>query len=177
MYKIRKKNGNDVVNLINKLPFQFHLPGHNYTGPGTNLLLNIEKGLKPINDVDKAALDHDIEYFEHKDLKSRHQADKKLEEKTDNIPGLEAKIVNKIMNIKQKLGLGIEDNFKKFLEDKKDKKIIVKPEIKINLKNWCFLTHVLKYNVNFNPENCSDFTYHKKINSDLYKLCQQTNIS
>ena len=35
--------GKGVVNkLINNLPFEAHLPGHNFTGPGTKLIPEIE---------------------------------------------------------------------------------------------------------------------------------------
>ena len=29
--------GNFLNTLVNKLPFEMHLPGHNFTGPGTKL--------------------------------------------------------------------------------------------------------------------------------------------
>lgn len=168
------KVGSDIVNFINKLPFQFHLPGHNYTGPGTNLLLNMEKGLKPINDVDKAALEHDIEYFENKDLEKRHEADKKLEQITSKIPSVEAKMVSTIMNVKQKLGLGVEENFKKFLEEKKSKKIVVKPKegVRLSLDRFVKLFFILKQRelIIFNPKNCYDFEEHKKNNTETYQF-------
>ena len=54
--------------LINKLPFEMHLPGHNFTGPGTKLSKRLnEDGMpkawsKPINRVDEAAYHHDVCY-------------------------------------------------------------------------------------------------------------------
>ena len=54
--------------LINKLPFEMHLPGHNFTGPGTKLSKRLnEDGMpkawsKPINIVDEAAYHHDVCY-------------------------------------------------------------------------------------------------------------------
>ena len=54
--------------LINKLPFEMHLPGHNVTGPGTKLSKRLnEDGTpkswsKPINRVDEAAYHHDVCY-------------------------------------------------------------------------------------------------------------------
>lgn len=118
------KYGGDLVSWINKVsPFELHLPGHNYTGPGTNLLLNMEKGKRPINSVDNAALFHDISYHESKDLPTRHLADAELERKTSSIPTGEAFLVNSLMKVKRKLGLGLEEfedelvnNFKNFLE-------------------------------------------------------------
>jgi len=39
------------------------LPFHNYAGPGTHISENIHKGVKPISNLDRAALIHDIEYL------------------------------------------------------------------------------------------------------------------
>jgi len=44
---------------------EFHLPGHNFTGPGTRLTERLEGGgaqAKPVNQVDALSLDHDIYY-------------------------------------------------------------------------------------------------------------------
>ena len=46
-----------------------HLPGHNFTGPGTKLKKRLNPDLtpkewsKPINRVDKAAYHHDVFYL------------------------------------------------------------------------------------------------------------------
>lgn len=113
-YKIG--NGFDIVKLINKLPFQFHLPGHNYTGPGTHLELNIEKQKKPTNKLDSNAMTHDIKYNEYKDLESRHEADKVLGDSameivTNSDSSLKEKaeglLVNGMMNVKRMIGMGV----------------------------------------------------------------------
>lgn len=129
-------NGLDIVKYINKLPFQFHLPGHNYTGPGTNLLLNMEKNLKPTNKIDAAALEHDMAYHQNKNLEERHKADEELLDKAMDViknnesdvkEKIDGAIVSGIMKTKQFFGLGletdefriIEENFKQFLENNK----------------------------------------------------------
>ena len=63
----RDATGGSFLNtLVNKLPFEMHLPGHNFTGPGTKLYkrLNLDGTLKewsiPINRVDNAAYHHDL---------------------------------------------------------------------------------------------------------------------
>ena len=33
--------------LVNSLPFEMHLPGHNFTGPGTKLYKRFNSDLKP----------------------------------------------------------------------------------------------------------------------------------
>ena len=64
--------------LVNKLPFQMHLPGHNFTGPGTKLYkrLNPDGTPKewsiPINRVDNAAYHHDLCSSKHDDTKTRN---------------------------------------------------------------------------------------------------------
>ena len=65
----RDATGGSFLNsLVNKLPFQMHLPGHNFTGPGTKLYkrLNSHGTPKewsiPINRVDNAAYHHDLCY-------------------------------------------------------------------------------------------------------------------
>lgn len=42
---------------------EYHLPFHNYAGPGTHIKERIDRGDKPINSLDAAALVHDIEYL------------------------------------------------------------------------------------------------------------------
>ena len=58
--------GSFLNTLVNKLPFEIHLPGHNFTGLGTKLYkrLNPDRTSKvwsiPINRVDNAAYHHDL---------------------------------------------------------------------------------------------------------------------
>ena len=60
--------GSFLNTLVNKLPFEMHLPGHNFTGPGTKLYkrLNPDGTPKewsiPTNRVDNAAYHHDLCY-------------------------------------------------------------------------------------------------------------------
>jgi len=64
---------------INSLPFEMHMPGHNFTGPGTKLSKRLNEDMtpkawsKPINRVDKAAYHHDICYVKNKDTKTRNE--------------------------------------------------------------------------------------------------------
>jgi hypothetical protein len=39
-----------------------HLPGHNFTGPGTDVATRLSMGVRPTNAVDAAALQHDLAY-------------------------------------------------------------------------------------------------------------------
>jgi len=42
---------------------EYHLPFHNFAGPGTHIIEKLEKGVKPTTDLDLAALIHDVEYL------------------------------------------------------------------------------------------------------------------
>lgn len=71
--------GNGIVNsLINKLPFELHVPGYNYCGPGTKLKQRLERGDVGVNPLDEACKLHDISYSNEKQLPDRHRADKVL---------------------------------------------------------------------------------------------------
>ena len=76
----RDATGGSFLNtLMNKLLFEMHLPGHNFTGPGTKLYkrLNTDGTPKewsiPINRVDNAAYHHDLCYSKHNDTKTRNE--------------------------------------------------------------------------------------------------------
>ncbi|KAJ8979793.1 hypothetical protein NQ317_007703 [Molorchus minor] len=77
----RLKRGRGIVNtLINKLPFELHLPGgYQYCGPGTKLQKRLARGDPGINKLDKACKQHDIAYSQS-DLAARHKADYQLEQ-------------------------------------------------------------------------------------------------
>lgn len=82
MPKPSKKIGKGIINtLIDHLPLSLHLPGgYQYAGPGTKVKEKLERGVKPKNKLDEAAMHHDIAYLKSKDLKDRHAADKILQE-------------------------------------------------------------------------------------------------
>lgn len=118
------KYGAGVINkMINNLPFEMHLPGHNFTGPGTQLLwgktrlnpdLSYKEWSKPINMVDEAAYKHDVCYLKNKDTKTRNEVcDKNMLRELDDIENptfrekIERGIVKPIINTKKKFGLGI----------------------------------------------------------------------
>ena len=76
----RDVTGGSFLNtLVNKFPFEMHLTGHNFTGPGTKLYkrLNPDGTPKewsiPINRVDNAAYHHDLCYSKHDDTKTRNE--------------------------------------------------------------------------------------------------------
>ena len=116
---IKAAEGKGILNkMINNLPFEMHLPGHNFTGPGTKLSkrlnpdLTPKKWSKPINRVDEAAMNHDICYLKNKDTETRNKVCDKNMLKQLNIfnPTLREKIdkaiVSGLINAKIALGAG-----------------------------------------------------------------------
>lgn len=124
--KVQK--GGEFVSSLNsftgrvKLPWarflgEMHLPGHNFTGPGTKL----DKRLKvdgtpkswsrPINRVDSAAYRHDLAYARHPDTANRIAADEKMIKELDAISKptlkerMERAVVKPILKTKVNLGL------------------------------------------------------------------------
>ena len=76
---IKARKGGSLLNkAINNLPFEMHLPGHNFAGPGTKLKKRLNPDLtpknwsKPINRVDEAAYHHDVCYSKNNDTATRN---------------------------------------------------------------------------------------------------------
>ncbi|KAL4084541.1 hypothetical protein QTP88_027489 [Uroleucon formosanum] len=78
-YKSDKTGKGFVNSLINNLPFEAHVPGYQYCGPGTKLKKRLDRSDEGINPLDAACRDHDIVYATSKNLNDRHKADKVLE--------------------------------------------------------------------------------------------------
>jgi len=122
--KKKRKQGCGLLNkIINKLPFELHMPGYNYCGPGTKLEARLARGDRPINQLDAACRDHDIAYSQNRDnMDARHAADKVLAEKAwQRVLSKDAKFgekaaayaVTNAMKLKSKLGMGLKINSKK----------------------------------------------------------------
>src|SRR5215813_15503122 len=122
------KKGKGVINkAINSLPIEMHLPGHNFTGPGTQLLrgktrlnpnLTYKDWSKPINRVDEAAYKHDVCYLENRNTKARNEkCDKEMLEGLDEISNptirerIDRAIVNPIIKAKRTFGLGMVEMY------------------------------------------------------------------
>ena len=120
--KCSQKGYGFINNVVNKLPFEFHLPGHNFTGPGTQLLwcktrlnpdLAYKDSNKPINRVEESAYRHYVYYFKNKDTKTRNKVcDKNIQNLLDNAENptfrekIDRGVVKPIFWSKQKLGMG-----------------------------------------------------------------------
>lgn len=116
------KSGKGVINkMINALPMEMHLPGHQFTGPGTRLDKRLKADgtpqpwSKPINRVDEIAMQHDICYKNNKDTKTRNKiCDTEMLKKLDGIynPTLRERmdraIVKPIIGTKKHFGWGLK---------------------------------------------------------------------
>ena len=112
--------GGSVINtLVNKLLFEMHLPGYNFTGPGTKLYKRLnpdgtpKEWSKPINRVDNAAYHHDLCYSKHDETKTRNEVCDKtmLGELRGNVNStlrerIDKSIVEKLTKAKVKFWLG-----------------------------------------------------------------------
>ena len=117
MVKKRKPNrrkrqqqgwGVDVQKLITKLPFEFHIPGYQYAGPGAKLKKRLKRGDPGINRLDRIAKQHDIDYDKARSLQDKWKADTKMIKAIERLPGkktLTEKAVKKIMQAKKRLKL------------------------------------------------------------------------
>ncbi|GFQ77326.1 uncharacterized protein TNCT_399671 [Trichonephila clavata] len=111
-----------INSAINNLPFEMHLPGHSFTGPGTQLLwgktrlnpdLTYKGWSRPINRVNETAYRYDVCYLKNKDTKTRNEVcDKNMIEELDSIgkptirERMERVIVKPIIKAKKTFGMG-----------------------------------------------------------------------
>ena len=115
--------GSGIINeAVNNLPFEMHLPGYNFAGPGTKLNKRLNSDLTPkpdslpINRVDEAAMNHDICYLKNKDTKTRNKlCDKKMLEDLNILnpsirERIDKSIIGNIIKAKMAFGMGNNDN-------------------------------------------------------------------
>ena len=119
---IKAQKGGSLLNkVINNLPVEMHLPGHNFTGAGTKLKkqlnpdLTPKKWSKPVNRIDKAPYHHGICYLKNNDTATRNAVCDKnmlIELKGIYNPTLQERldksIVSKFIRTKVKIGMGVE---------------------------------------------------------------------
>lgn len=137
--------GSGVLNsIINSLPFELHLPGYQYCGPGTKLNKRLARGDSGINELDKACKEHDKSYSKHKSIENRHKADKILAEKAwQRVKSVDASLgeransllVSTAMKLKSKLGAGMKRKHRGARLRKKKAKKVSFQNIVRNVKN------------------------------------------
>lgn len=129
--------GRGLLNtVINNLPFELHLPGYNYCGPGTKLQKRLSRGDRGINPLDDACMQHDIAYTKYTNLEDRHKADLELKSmakrrlrSVDAGTGekIASWLVNRVMKAKLKSGAGVK-HFKAGISKLKTKLKKYKPK-------------------------------------------------
>lgn len=130
------RGGGLVNSVINKLPFELHLPGYSYCGPGTRLRERLLRGDRGINQLDNACMQHDIAYDNSNNLEDRHKADLELMKmakqrmKSKNAgkgEKLASWFVSKVMKTKVKHGAGTK-SFKSMVSTIRSRLKKLKPQ-------------------------------------------------
>lgn len=124
------KRGKGIINtLINRLPFEVHIPSYQYCGPGTNLKKRLKRNDPGINELDRACKQHDIAYSQTTDVAERNRADnilagkawKRFKSRDAGLGERAAALgVSGIMKAKSTMGAGMKIKRKK--TNKKSKK-------------------------------------------------------
>lgn len=119
----KTKRGKGIVNtLINKLPFELHIPSYQYCGPGTKLKKRLQRNDPGINELDRACKAHDIAYSQTNDITERNRADNILASKAwQRFKSKDASLgeraaalgVSGIMKAKSTMGSGMKVSRKK----------------------------------------------------------------
>ena len=120
-YKYVKSGGSvDIHKAISKvLPKDgLHLPGHRYTGPGTDLNVRLDEnddprpGYEPFNQIDEISMKHDICY---RDMPTgKHRCDENMLDSLKKVKPqnfrekVDRALVRSLIGTKYKLGLGVQ---------------------------------------------------------------------
>ena len=142
IYAHKKKRGRGLVNnLLNRLPFELHIPGYQYCGPGTKLAKRLARGDPGINPLDSACKEHDIAYSRNREnIQARNEADKILAEKAWNrVKSKDAGFgekaaayaVTNTMKLKSRFGMGLKRKKKATLSS------IIRAARKSTIKSKC----------------------------------------
>lgn len=115
--KKKKVRGKGLVNwAIKGLPFEMHVPGYQYCGPGTKLKERLARNDPGVNELDRACKEHDIAYSKFKDTRDRNIADRILAEKAwQRVKAPDSSIseraaafaITNIMKTKASMGMGL----------------------------------------------------------------------
>ena len=104
----QRGRGLDIQKWLGKMGIEFHWPGYQFMGPGTHLEKRLKRGDKGINRLDRIAKQHDIDYSRANNLQDKWQADSKMIQAIDRLPGkktMTERVVKKIMQAKKRLKL------------------------------------------------------------------------
>lgn len=144
--KIKKLGKGFIDRVIDKLPFEVHVPGYQYCGPGTHLKKRLNRGDSGINPLDTACKTHDIAYEQNKDSTERGKADKILQKEAFK------RVLSKDASLGERataLGVAAAMKMKRVisgtgLSKKKKKKRVSKNSKKKNIKKPVSFIHLVK---------------------------------
>lgn len=109
--------GRLINRAVDALPFEAHIPGYQFCGPGTRLAKRLARGDEGVNSLDQACRTHDIAYHRHKDDEERKIADEVLSKRAwERVMSNDASLgeraaalgVAGVMKLKSKLGGGVK---------------------------------------------------------------------
>ncbi|AAC97633.1 ORF MSV079 hypothetical protein with C2H2 zinc finger [Melanoplus sanguinipes entomopoxvirus] len=92
-----------VLHIKSHRKKEYHIPGYNNCGPGTDVIYNIRNDILPRNETDVHCFFHDIAYYIYKDKERRKKADKILYKNLLNLKkphSISIPIINAILKIK-----------------------------------------------------------------------------
>ena len=100
--KRRRQRGGafDIQKWLGKTGYEFHWPGNQYMGPGTKMKERLKRGDPGINRLDILAKQHDIDFSKAKNIQDKWNADAKMINAIDRLPGrktMTERIVKRIM--------------------------------------------------------------------------------
>ena len=84
--KQKQSGGFKFSSLIRSLPFEMHIPGYNFCGPGTHLTKRLQRGDKGINRLDDICKTHDIAYSKARNQQDYAKADRIMINAIDKLP-------------------------------------------------------------------------------------------
>lgn len=121
--RLNEVSGTGLLNkAINALPFELHIPGYQFCGPGTRLAKRLARGDRGVNPLDSACREHDVAYSRSDVLADRHAADRALaEEARQRIVARDSSLRERAaaaavwaaMKAKTRLGMGLKRGARK----------------------------------------------------------------
>lgn len=124
--------------VINRLPFELHIPGYQFCGPGTRLRERLARGDRGINLLDSACREHDISYSRSNEISDRHAADRILASKArERITASDANLGERAaatavwvaMKAKTKLGMGMRRKTKRRARRARRRRVTTKKRV------------------------------------------------
>ena len=99
--RTQREWGVDIQKWLAETGIEFHWPGYQYMGPGTNLAKHLKRGDPGINRLDKIAKQHDIDYSFAQNLQDKWKFHTKMIKAIDRLPGKKTRMERVVKRIRQ----------------------------------------------------------------------------